>query len=60
MPYDLIELVSYMFYRILYHFSLQMLMYILYIVLICIIAYIFCFIKGHLVDWLVLLKVHTS
>ena len=53
MSYDLTEHVSYMFYCILYHFISQMRMYILYIVFICIIVYMFCFIEGHLVEWLV-------
>ena len=53
MSYDLTEHISYMFYRILYHFNSQMLMYILYIVFICIIVYMFCFIEGHWADWLI-------
>ena len=53
MSYDLTEHASYMFYCILYHFKSQMRMYILYIVFICIIVYMFSFIEGHLVEWLV-------
>ena len=60
MSYDLTEHVSYMFYRILHHFKSQMLIYILYIVFICIIVYMFCFIEGHLVDWLIKLKLQPS
>ena len=53
MSYDLTKHVGYMFYRILYPFNSPMSMYILYIVSICNIVCMFCFIEGHLVDWLI-------